>query len=260
MGVVADNLLRIWGMLPRRSGAWCVVCEKQIGRFLPYRGGLAGIPPMLRELDLIGSDVKNFSCPRCGSFDRERHLVLYMKHSGLFESIDGSSVLHFAPERHLSRLITERGPRHYVRGDLFPTSPDYLRLDIQALPFESETFDLVIANHVLEHVEDDLRALAEIGRVLVPNGAAILQTPFSSKLQQTWSDSGIDSDSARLQAYGQEDHVRLYGKDIFDRFGQFDLRSCVGGHSEILPEVSSSRFGVNAREPFFLFRKGATDA
>ena len=91
--------------------------------------------------------------------------------------------------------------------------------------------------------------------MLKPGGFAILQTPFSSKLHHTWSDSGIDSDEARLQAYGQEDHVRLYGLDIFERFEQAGLKADVKSHREVLPDIDSVRFGVNESEPFFLFYK-----
>jgi hypothetical protein len=74
-------------------------------------------------------------------------------------------------------------------------------------------------------------------------------------LSRTWSDPGIDSDESRLQAYGQEDHVRLYGQDIFERFASVGLTPCIGCHSELLPEIDPVRFGVNEREPFFLFEK-----
>ena len=102
-------------------------------------------------------------------------------------------------------------------------------MDILDMPLESESFDFVIANHVLEHVSDDLKALTEIRRVLRVGGYAILQTPYSSKLHHTWQDPGIADDAARLQAYGQEDHVRLFGRDIFARITSAGLASCTPG-------------------------------
>ena len=203
----------------------------------------------------VGSDVDHFECPWCGCHDRERHLFFYMTAIGLLPRMPGKSVLHFAPEKRLSQRIRAAEPARYVKCDLFPQAPDVLQVNMLEIQFEDDSFDLLVANHVMEHVADDQRALAEIVRVLKPGGCAILQTPFSSKLRHTWADSGIDSDEARLQAYGQEDHVRLYGLDIFERFEQAGLRADVKSHREALPDIDSARFGVNEAEPFFLFYK-----
>jgi hypothetical protein len=108
---------------------------------------------------------------------------------------------------------------------------------------------------VLEHVGNDRTALTEIHQVLKPGAYAILQTPYSAKLHHTWSDPGIDTDIARLQAYGQEDHVRLFGRDIFERFTATGLKSCVSTHSQLLQEYDAQRYWVNAQEPFFLFQR-----
>jgi SAM-dependent methyltransferase len=124
------------------------------------------------------------------------------------------------------------------------------------MPFADASFDLVIANHVLEHVDDDRRALAEIVRVLAPEGRAILQTPYSPVLARTWEDANIRDECARLQAFGQEDHVRLYGSDIFARFESAGLVSRVRTHTELLAQHDAYYNGVNAREPFFLFQRG----
>ncbi|GLQ96684.1 hypothetical protein GCM10007863_11040 [Dyella mobilis] len=164
-------------------------------------------------------------------------------------------IVHFAPEKRLSRLISAIGVSRYVGCDLYPSRPELERIDILNTGFESASFDLLIANHVLEHVDDDMQALSEIYRVLRPGGYAILQTPFSSKLQRTWQDDGIQGEMARLMAYGQEDHVRLYGKDIFERFSASGLSSMVRSHEELLPGVDPIKNGVNLFEPFMLFRR-----
>lgn len=208
---------------------------------------------------MVGSDVDRFGCPWCGAHDRERHLLLYMQSMGLIDRVSGMDVLHFAPEAHLSRVIAHANPRSYRKGDLYPVVSDVERMDMQAICAETESFDLVIANHVLEHVSDDLVALHEIRRVLRRGGYAILQTPFSAKLHRTWSDPGIDSDDARLQAFGQEDHVRLFGRDIFERFASVGLVACGGSHDALLGGYDATKYGVNSREPFFLFRRPVED-
>lgn len=239
------------------GGRHCVLCGHAVWRFMPYRMGSRGVPKLMRVMNMVGSDPDRFECPRCGGHDRERHLLMYLTASGVLESLRNKSVLHFAPEKRLSRFIRSVQPARYLRCDLFPQDDDVQCVDMLDMPFEPGTLDTVIANHVLEHVDDERRALAEIRRVLKPGGIAILQTPYSSRLHRTWEDAGIDTPDARLQAYGQEDHVRLFGCDIFDRIVAAGFESNVRLHAELLGEVDPAVAGVNADEPFFLFRKAA---
>ncbi|MDG6347842.1 class I SAM-dependent methyltransferase [Luteimonas sp. 8-5] len=218
---------------------------------MPYRDGRR--PPLMHALQVVGSDVTNFECPRCGAHDRERHLFLYLKASGLMEGMREARILHFAPERRLSKIICATRPLSYTKCDLYPDAPDVLPVNIEAMPFADNAFDIVIANHVLEHVSDDLQALREISRVLRSGGVAILQTPYSATLRHTWFDPGIIEPEARRQAYGQEDHVRLYGQDIVARFASTGLRPMVRSHAELLPDVDVRKAGVNAAEPFLAF-------
>jgi len=204
---------------------------------------------------MVGSNPDQFECPHCGAHDRERHLLMYFQATGLLEQMQGKAVLHFAPEKRLSRRIVAARPARYLPCDLYPSGPDVLEVDMLAIQFESASFDFVIANHVLEHVADDLQALKEIRRVLKSGGHAILQTPYSRKLHRTWQDDGIADDAARLQAYGQADHVRLFGRDIFDRFASVGLEPRIGMHVELLRDVDADVAGVNPVEPFFLFQR-----
>ncbi|MGI9237136.1 MAG: class I SAM-dependent methyltransferase [Woeseiaceae bacterium] len=206
-------------------------------------------------LDTVGSNVDDFGCPNCNCHDRERHLVLYLRALDLFAKFRGAAILHFAPEHQLSKLIDNLGPAIYIKGDLYPTSDSIQTIDMLAIDYPSGSFDFVIANHVLEHVDDDALALAELRRVLKIGGFAILQTPFSNRLTKTFSDPGIDSDSARYQAYGQEDHVRLYGKDIFGRIESAGFKSWVSMHQDKLVDFDSQTHGVNIEEPLFLFER-----
>ncbi|MBV8666790.1 MAG: methyltransferase domain-containing protein, partial [Burkholderiaceae bacterium] len=233
---------------------YCCICDHHVLRFLPYRGW-RDLPPLILALEGVGSDVRQFGCPRCASHDRERHLALYFSKLAIYARMAGATILHFAPERHLSRLIRERGPARYVKCDLYPVAPDVVKIDMMDIPFPDQTFDIIIANHVLEHVGDDLSALKELYRVCKTGGIAILQTPYSAKLHSTLSDPGVDSDQARLQLYGQEDHVRLYGRDIFERFSSVGFVAKVASHADVLSDVDAQRYGVNRAEPLFLFTR-----
>lgn len=243
------------GRMPMMAKYRCNVCDHRVWKFLPYGRGSKSAPAFMRAINLTGSDLDNFECPWCGATDRERHLLMYMRAAGLVDTLAGKEILHFAPEARIARIVAAQMPARHIKADLYPGTPDIERVDMLEIPYPAESFDLVIANHVLEHVSDDLRALQELRRILKVGGHAILQTPFSSRLHTTWCDRGIDDDQSRLQAYGQEDHVRLFGKDIFDRVVSSGLTSKVQGHDELLPEVNARTFGVNRSEPFFLFER-----
>lgn len=255
---MVGQLVRGVASLPLPNGHYCCVCRSKVARFLPYmRSAFLPYrqPPLLTALQAVGSDIRNFTCPRCGAHDRERHLFLYLEATGLGVSLSNARILHFAPEPKLSSLIRRSLPAEYVMGDLFPSEAEIEAVDIQAINYADESFDFVIANHVLEHVQDEKRALAEIRRVLRAGGHAILQTPYSAALTRKFEDPGIATPQARLQAYGQEDHVRLFGRDIFARFADSGLVDRSVRHQEALPLADARLHGVNAAEPFFLFQR-----
>ncbi len=246
---------RMTARIPFGASHYCCICESRVRRFLPYRRGLASVPPLMLQLAVVGSDVEHFECPVCQSHDRERHLLMYLNVSGWLQRMNGTRILHFAPEWHLQRFIRAIEPAEYVLGDLYPTSAGVHKIDLQAVPYPDDYFDFVLANHVLEHVQDDAQALREVFRVLRPGGHAILQTPYASGLNNTFEDPAIRSEQACLQAYGQEDHRRLYGQDIVRRFEASGLRSLMKTHSQVLPAIDCVRFGVNPLEPFLLYQK-----
>lgn len=249
------QLWRVAAKLPLGGSRYCCVCKQRVLRFLPYRKGMASVPPLHQHIGIVGSDIAHFECPACGSSDRERHLFLYFDASGLARRMAGARILHMAPEKHVSRYIQAALPAAYVRGDLYPSDASVERIDLDAIPYPDASFDVFIANHVLEHVADDRQVLAEVARVLADDGIAILQTPFSAKLATTFQDPGIDSHAARLHAYGQEDHVRLYGRDMVERIEACGFISAVRDHPALLPAIDPVRYGVNRQEPFFMFQR-----
>ena len=255
LGAIQRAGWRIVARIPFGARYRCCICERSVQFFLPYRGGLADVPPLIRQLGVVGSDLENFECPACGCHDRERHLLMYLRSTGLLRLMAGARILHIAPEPYLQRFISDTAPAEYVLGDLNPTRTGIQRIDLQAVPCPADYFDFVLANHVLEHVQDDMQALGEIFRILRPGGYAVLQTPYSGVLTHVFEDRGIQTERACLHAYGQEDHCRLYGRDIAERFETVGFRPLVGSHSELLSGIDSVQAGVNPDEPFFLFKK-----
>ncbi|MDF3822160.1 class I SAM-dependent methyltransferase [Leptospira sp. 96542] len=241
--------------MPAAGAHFCVCCGEKVFRFLPYGSGKSAEPLVGSMLDMVGSDIEHYECPRCGASDRERHLYMYCRHLGLDKRMHGAKILHFAPELHFSNFIKSMEPSEYVRADLFPRDSAVQKMNIQEIPYPDASFDFVIANHVLEHVANDGVAVREISRILKQGGVAILQTPYSAMLENTFEDQGIVSEAAREFAYGQNDHVRLFGRDIFSRLGRFGLSARVQEHAILSSAVDARVHGVNPREPFFLFER-----
>lgn len=195
----------------------CYICGKTFSQFTKFRGGSKGIlkSEFREKLDLVGSDIDNFCCMFCGSHDRERHLFMYFDKLSLWEKMKNRKILHFAPEKHIEIKIIEQVPMEYVKADLYPQNADIRKVDITDIPFNNDSFDFIIANHILEHIPDYRKALFELNRILKPGGIAILQTPYSKLLKNNFEDDGLDSDELRLFFQGQEDHVRTFGEYQF---------------------------------------------
>lgn len=97
-------------------------------------------------------------------------------------------------------------------------------MDLQDMGILADnSFDFFIANHVLEHVADDEKAVSEIKRVVKPNGRIILSIPVCSQYQNTLEDSPGNTSKDRIRLFGQSDHVRGYGMDYKERFERFGL-------------------------------------
>lgn len=148
-------------------------------------------------------------------------------------------MLHVAPDSGIDARMAALGNLRYVSGDLLE-GRGAVRIDLLDLDFEDSSFDLAIVFHVLEHIPDDARALAEVRRVLRPGGMALLQVPLVDG--PTLEDPSVDTPEERLARYGQEDHVRIYGSDFPERVAAAGLRAEPVEYA-LAPE-ELDRFGV----------------
>lgn len=166
---------------------------------------------------------KNALCPGCNSRERHRVLWLFLEHE-MDILTTPYRLLHFAPEASLSLRLGGLENLEYVTGDLDPERAAE-QIDITDIPKPDGSFDLVLVSHVLEHVPDDRKAISELYRVLRPGGRALLQHPVYYE-RDTYEDWSITSREGRLHAFFQEDHVRLYGRDLIDRLREpgFDVK------------------------------------
>jgi len=227
----------------------CYVCGKTFHHFTKYPDTQDGSLPLSQKLQMVGSDSKNYGCPFCRSHDRERHLFMYFDKLDLWEKMQKAHILHFAPERNLPVKIKDQTPKIYILGDLVPKKEGLVKLDATNITFPDNYFDLLIANHILEHIPDYLKALSEFFRVLKPGGIAILQTPFSKLLKTNFEDVNINNDSLRKFFHGLEDHVRTFSRhhlllDLKNSGFSLELKS----HAELFTENQTHYYGVNADE------------
>lgn len=162
-----------------------------------------------------GKQRDNVLSPSTLSLERHRLLWLYLKNeTTLFEQ--ELKVLHFAPEQAFYKRFREMKNLDYVTTDLNSPLAD-VKADICNLPFSNNSFDFILCNHVLEHIPDDKKAMQELFRILKPGGTAIVQIPQDLSREKTFQDDSITDPKERAQIFGQYDHVRVYGRDYFDR-------------------------------------------
>lgn len=157
----------------------------------------------------------NVLSPGTLSLERHRLLWLYLQQETTFFS-DPLSVLHMAPEQCFVGRFRKQKNLTYTTADLESPLAD-VKADICDLPFADNTFDMVICNHVLEHIPDDKKAMEELYRVMKKGGMGIFQVPMEQNRAKTYEDPSITSKKDRTVHFGQYDHVRVYGMDYFDR-------------------------------------------
>lgn len=248
----------------RRSGATpqqktCAVCEQPVPGWIPHPAANQN-REFMQQIESVGSTLQNHLCPHCHCNDRERHLWLYFDRAGLLDNISRMRVLHIAPEAGIERKIRALQPKEYVGGDLAPKQPDHKKINVEQIEFPDGYFDLIICNHVLEHVDRPDIALAEFNRCLAPGGHLVAQTPYSPLLKQTFELNVPPAEPFADRYFGQNDHVRLFGYDILGYFEDAGFNGDLYPHISVLGDLDPDAWGCNAREPFFLFSKGPAPA
>lgn len=215
----------------------CPCCGWQGEEFLP-----AGVIPRPNAL-----------CPGCGLVERHRLLWLYLQKRTVFLTAK-LKVLHFAPEAFLEKEFNAMSNLDYISGDIKP-SKAMRKVDITDILFKDRTFDVILCYHVLEHVQNDRKALRELYRILKPNGWAILQSPVNQKLEKTYEDPTITSPEDRLKHFNQKDHVRIYGRDFKKRIEEVGFWVKLDDFVQELGEETVERYRLNINEKIFYCTK-----
>lgn len=165
---------------------------------------------------------ENVLSPSTLSLERHRILWLYLKNETDFFTAK-KKVLHFAPEQAFYKRFRKMPNIAYTTTDLNSPLAD-VKADICDLPFEDNSFDLIFCNHVLEHIPDDTKAMQELFRVLKKGGVGIFQIPQDLNRKTTFEDDSITDKKERAKVFGQYDHVRVYGRDYFDKLRSIGFR------------------------------------
>ena len=180
------------------SARHCPICDRGSRKFL-----FAGTQP--REDAL---------CVHCGALERHRLVWLYFKRKSNLFSGQPLKMLHVAPEAAFEKLLRLQLGSQYLTADLFNPRA-MVKMDITDIQYPDDSFDVIYCSHVLEHVPDDKKAMREFLRVLKPNGWAMLLVPIVG--EHTFEDPSITDPAERARVFGQDDHVRNYGRDYVDR-------------------------------------------
>jgi len=196
---ISPVLSKVFSLLMRGNKVQCYICDRKFRKFLPYG---------------YETSRDNILCPNCLSLERHRLVWYYLNN---YTQLKKSQVklLHIAPEQCFYKRFKKMENIDYVTADLESPLAE-VKLDIQDMPFEDDTFDVVFCNHIFEHIPDDKKAMREVLRVMKPGGWAALQVPMLKDAETTFEDDSITDPKERAKQFGQYDHLRLYGKDYGD--------------------------------------------
>ena len=206
---LASWAVPIMGIAYLGRGRECPLCGSRRRKFMPYG---------------YVTSREDALCPRCLALERHRMIWLWItRHTDLLER--RPRLLHIAPEvslmRHLKPLYGNSG--NYITADLESPLAD-LHFDVQQIPLSDGSVEVVICNHLLEHVEDDMVALRELHRILCHGGWGILLVPEDRRRATTFEDDSVTDREERTRLFGQYDHRRVYGRDYDDRLRSAGFR------------------------------------
>ncbi len=214
---------------------FCLCCKSNFNKFLDYK------------------NRKNALCPQCNSLERHRLIYLFLKrHTNFFST--KQTIIHFAPEKSLRQNFARQENIQYITADLLSDNVD-LKIDITNLPLKSKSVDVIICSYVLEHVQDDKKALNELYRILKPDGWALLNAPVDFNRETTYEDKSITTEEEREKNFGQKDHVRVYGKDYISRLENAGFVITTFEGKDICDKTEMKKFGLLKYEKVFFCKK-----
>jgi len=244
--------LRIRYSKYKGSGYECNFCGRSYKKFAP-RYSSKEDEGALKKYDVIAGKGENIYCPYCMSTARERLIVQMLKDHF---TTDHKRILHISPEKKIFNYLRTRA--NVTTADIVPgfyklIDHNVEYADVTRLSFPDETFDLVIGNHIMEHIPGDKKAMHEIFRVLKNGGQAILQVPFSEVISETIEDPDINDPGKQSELFGQKDHVRIY--NIQDYIGRLKNAGFTVNYISPVMLKKYSMYAIQPGEGFIDIRK-----
>lgn len=234
-----DILFHLRSCQYKGNNFYCPLCNFKAKKFLDSPYGIR----------------KNVRCPRCNSLERHRAQWIFGLRNLKFFNYDSFSVLHFAPEFCISQRLIKTKNCIYKTAEYSSKSLADYHIDIQNTELNPEMFDIVICNHILEHVDDDHKALKEIFRILKTGGKAFIQVPVDINLENSFEDSEITDPVQRKVHFGQQDHKRLYGNDFPKRLEKAGFSVSTVRFWEKLSEKELNYYAITDFEPVYICSK-----
>lgn len=231
-----------------------------LSRFIKYRGNNRYCYACNNSLSLFkpaGINAReNALCPICFSVERIRFTIIFLEEFLDIQNQNNLSILHVAPELILKNHLSSLPNKHYISTDLYEKNVD-IQQSVTDIAHPNDSFDVIVCSHVLEHIPDDTQAMRELLRVLKPEGWALLLVPMEKRL--TYEDSSISSPEERLRVFGQEDHVRIYGYDFFDRLQNAGWNVIPISAQTIIGDRDPIRYGIDTSDRLFFCTKTNTE-
>ncbi|WP_369048188.1 class I SAM-dependent methyltransferase [Tenacibaculum sp. UWU-22] len=191
---------------------------------------------------------ENVLSPSTLSLERHRLLWLFLQNeTSFFTSNKKLKVLHIAPEQCFLNRFKKQKNLDYITSDLESPIAD-VKADICDLPFKDNSFDVVFCNHVLEHITDDTKAMQELYRVMKVGGFGVFQIPQDLNRETTFEDNSITDPKKRTKIFGQYDHVRIYGRDYFDKLRSIGFKVDEVNYTQQLTEDKIQKYCLTKGE------------
>ena len=237
---MASWAVPVIGLLYAGRGKEWPICGCRRRKFLPYG---------------YVTSRENALCPRCLALERHRLIWLWIERETDLV-VNPRKMLHIAPEVALMRKFRQIYASQsdlYVTADL--ESPlATLHFDVQQIPLDDESFDILICNHLLEHVESAHKALEELYRVMRHGGWGIILSPIDESREMTFEDDSITDPAERTRIFGQYDHRRIYGRDYADRLRKAGFEVEVIDYASQLSHEERTRYALTD-EKLYIVRK-----
>lgn len=217
----------------------CPVCGNSFSKFLSYGSKVAHRDDVL--------------CPYDLTLERHRLIWLYLRDMSDFFQKD-YKMLHIAPEQCFIDHFKRAKNLDYTTGDLVSPIAD-IHFDLHNIPLEDNSYDVLMCNHVLEHVDDDHKCMSELYRIMKPGGWGIFQVPIDYSREETYEDASITSEEDREREFWQKDHVRLYGRDYPKKLQAAGFNVKVIDMKEELPTEIYTKYRLDPKELLYIVSK-----